>query len=80
MGAGEQNRRYMQGVSCLCSCGLCRSRLGVRRVPASSEPDAVVSAVDRLVLLHAVSARYRQPGAVTYVLTYISPVLRPALR
>ena len=42
----------------------CRSGLGVRRISSSSEFDAVVSAVDSLVLLHAVSARYRQSGAL----------------
>jgi len=43
----------------------CRSRLGVRRVTSRSESNATLSAVDGLVLLHAVSARYRQSGSDT---------------
>jgi len=42
---------------------VCRTWLGLRCISAGSQSDAVVSAVDSLVLLHAFSARYRQPGA-----------------
>ena len=49
----------------LVACTVRRSRVGVRRVSSSSESDAAVSAVDSLVLLHALPARHRQPGAVS---------------
>ena len=58
----------MRGSHALCC--VYRSRSGVRCVSAGSQPDAIVSALDCLVLLHALFTRYRQSGALFVLFTW----------